>query len=1546
MAPVQKLVTSAAVAAGLLWGSTASAQAYVRLYPDKDVTIYSEDGSRDNGTGATLFIGGTASTYRRVLIHFDTSSIPSGSTISTVYLYLYMRGVPSPGSPPYPANDTFYAHRMTAFWYEGNEAVGGNPLAGCAGGVPSDPSCSYPTATYPSPTWNWQYYGSTTWSAGANALLAPTASASWAEDTATGWKLFSDTYVGSSYGLVYDVQQWVNGGFSNYGWGLLVYPGNQYSARYFDSREAGNGTPPILDVYYYKPLGVACSAGECYSGNCVDGVCCDSASCSAPECQFNATCNGSSPGFCTTSNYGTGQGCTSDGNNCTIDHCNGSGSCVHTAGNAGTSCPDDGNPCTADRCDGSSTSCQHPAGNSGAACADDGNPCTFDQCNGSLTTCQHPANNSGTCTDGNACTTDTCSGGSCVSGPPKTCTASDQCHNAGTCNPADGTCSTPAKADGSTCTQDSNPCTHDQCVGGTCTTPPGNAGASCPDDGNPCTTDTCNGVSATCQHAPGNAGAQCSGPSCACPGGVCAATLPATCTGSSATCPTPGTVDCGGASCSGNVCAGGCVDDSGCMPTSSFFCLGGQCKPKRANGDPAGCAGNDYCTSGFCVDGYCCNNACAGGGGDCQACNVGGKLGTCSPLAANTLCRAQNGECDAADKCDGTSTVCTDGKQPNGTGCTDDGLICTTDTCQSGTCTHANGNTGVVCNPLAGTCDVAEKCTGSSPTCPTDGYAASTASCRTASCTSGVQTNATNCTGTGPTCPAAVTKNCAPYVCGATACKTSCATDADCSTGNWCNGNLCVPKLGNGNACASGNSCTSGLCIDGVCCNGACTGECEACDVAGKVGTCSPVTGAPHGSRTPCATDASLCGGTCNGTTRTTCTYPGSGTQCRTPSCAGSTATLAASCNGAGACPAVQTQDCGDYVCSGSACRGDCNTDVDCISGDHCSAKVCTKKKDPGATCGTDAECKSGHCVDKVCCDQACSGQCQACDVKGKEGKCTPVAGDPHGGRAPCASDGTICGGKCDGKQVNVCAYPGDGVVCHDAVCTSDTATLLAYCNGGGSCPPEQRQDCGPNFKCDSTGTRCAGDCLVDKDCGFGEFCSAGVCAQLLVNGDPCGASTQCASSYCVDGVCCNGPCTGQCESCNQTGDEGTCTPVSGAPQGIRPACESDGSVCGGACNGVLTTSCAYPDKAKSCRAASCTNDVATLATSCSGDGRCPVAILQSCGANACSGSICGGGCTADANCAGTEFCAGGVCVTKLPLGSICSADAQCAGAHCVDGFCCDTACSNQCQACDVILHVGTCTTVPAGEQPHGGRQPCAGVSACAATCDGTKTTSCTFPGRSKVCGLALCQAGVETQPSTCNGTGSCLAAASNACDPYVCDTTGGTQQCLTQCTQGTDCVAGFGCVNGACILGAPRDGGGPAPVDAAGDVTPIPGDATAVDTGSAGTTGTGGATSAGGSAGLGGTASGAGGTGTGDTTSASGSAGVDAGLVVDAGTGTDAGHKAPGAAPKDEGGCGCRVANSASSHGAAWPLAGLLLLGLRRARRPSKGAHARSRAR
>src|SRR6266480_7805373 len=84
--------------------------------------------------------------------------------------------------------------------------------------------------------------------------------------------------------------------------------------------------------------------------------------------------------------------------------------------------------------------------------------------------CSNPQKANGSaCNDGDACTqSDTCQSGTCVGSNPVTCTASDQCHDAGTCDPSTGTCSNPQKANGTSC-NDGNACTQtDSCQSGTC----------------------------------------------------------------------------------------------------------------------------------------------------------------------------------------------------------------------------------------------------------------------------------------------------------------------------------------------------------------------------------------------------------------------------------------------------------------------------------------------------------------------------------------------------------------------------------------------------------------------------------------------------------------------------------------------------------------------------------------------------------------------------------------------------------------------------------------------------------------------------------------------------------------------------------------------------------------------------------------------------------------------------------------------------------------------------------------------------------------------
>jgi hypothetical protein len=286
-------------------------------------------------------------------------------------------------------------------------------------------------------------------------------------------------------------------------------------------------------------------------------------------------------------------------------------------------------------CDAASATCQN------GTCANrcEGVVCTaVDQCHDAGTcdpatgTCSNPAKPDGaTCDDNNACTqTDTCQGGVCVGGNPVTCTAADQCHDIGTCDPATGTCSNPAKSNGAAC-DDGDACTRldtcldgacvggdlvvcepsDQChdagvcdpATGACSNPEKPDGEFC-DDGDPCTTDAC--VAGACTPTP----VDCSAGNGQCTIGVCNPT-----TGACETVPA-------------NV--GGACDD-GLFCTTDTTCQGdGTC----GGGTPTDCTFfDDQCNFGFCDEANAtCRALPANEGGACTTDNgVGGTCagGTC-----------------------------------------------------------------------------------------------------------------------------------------------------------------------------------------------------------------------------------------------------------------------------------------------------------------------------------------------------------------------------------------------------------------------------------------------------------------------------------------------------------------------------------------------------------------------------------------------------------------------------------------------------------------------------------------------------------------------------------------------------------------------------------------------------------------------------------------------------------------------------------------------------------------------------------------------------
>ncbi|MBI2391192.1 MAG: hypothetical protein HYV09_16500 [Deltaproteobacteria bacterium] len=205
-----------------------------------------------------------------------------------------------------------------------------------------------------------------------------------------------------------------------------------------------------------------------------------------------------------------------------------------------------------------------------------------------------------------------------------------------------------------------------------------------------------------------------------------------------------------------------------------------------------------------------------------------------------------------------------------------------------------------------------------------------------------------------------------------------------------------------GSPCKSDGQCGTGHCVDGVCCDSACGGQCEACDVEGSFGVCVPVSGPPHGARTACAPgEADPCAAKiCDGVARTTCGgFVGAKVSCRPPSCAAGVATLAAACDGSGACPAAVTRRCEPYVCASDDCgKAPCKTDAECAADYRCAIAS-------GAT--------QGECVVRT--DNVCDGAHTVTARDGRTTDCAPYTCDVAGCKTSCATSADCVGGSlCD----------------------------------------------------------------------------------------------------------------------------------------------------------------------------------------------------------------------------------------------------------------------------------------------------------------------------------------------------------------------------------------------------------------------------------------------------------------------------------------------------------------------------------------------------
>ncbi len=215
-------------------------QTTIVLNPAKDNTIFEESGDESLGASGFIFSGKTGNmngqNVRRALLNFDLTQIPNNATIQSVELELAIFKAPNSNT------HNMKLHRVMSDWGEGNSGAG---ISGGAG----------VQAATNDATWSHRFYNtSQTWSQmGGDFVNMASATA--------GVQFVNSPSIPkaqwSSAGLVTDVQEWIEGTNSNFGWILIGDESTTLTAKKF---VGGDNTSilfpkPKLTITYTTPGG-------------------------------------------------------------------------------------------------------------------------------------------------------------------------------------------------------------------------------------------------------------------------------------------------------------------------------------------------------------------------------------------------------------------------------------------------------------------------------------------------------------------------------------------------------------------------------------------------------------------------------------------------------------------------------------------------------------------------------------------------------------------------------------------------------------------------------------------------------------------------------------------------------------------------------------------------------------------------------------------------------------------------------------------------------------------------------------------------------------------------------------------------------------------------------------------------------------------------------------------------------------------------------------------------------------------------------------------
>lgn len=310
-------------------------------------------------------------------------------------------------------------------------------------------------------------------------------------------------------------------------------------------------------------------------------------------------------------------------------------------------------------------------------------------------------------------------------------------------------------------------------------------------------------------------------------------------------------------------------------------------------------------------------------------------------------------------------------------------------------------------------------------------------------------------------------------------CRALCTRDEDCSSGQICEGLLCLPGCRADIECPELLSCVNNQCID----------PCSLTDSCGSNAECSVFS-----HQKQCICPAPLIGDALIACKRNFI------------SCSDNRACLSDETCHNGFCFATCRGDSNclnNERCNGGVCKVICNSDDHCATNQICENRICELGCRSDNACSNNESCVNNKCSNPCEGGRAC-GECAGCRVVNHVAQCSCPSYYEGNALIRCTKLSIKCDGICEcdeiGFCIKSCAIQDDcscGELCSSGKCK-------AKCDLNRLCPK--------GYICH--GEVCEIGCKTQEDCPTSLSCTNGRCEDpCIFGGSPCGINALCRVS-------------------------------------------------------------------------------------------------------------------------------------------------------------------------------------------------------------------------------------------------------------------------------------------------------------------------------------------------------------------------------------------------------------------------------------------------